>query len=54
LIGTEVNMPPRVAPTFPPDYALDAGVREQLQLKTFEVLSNYILVASLSNIFVVL
>ena len=48
-------MPPRVASTFPPDYALDAGVREQLQLKTFEVLSNYlVLVVSLSNIYGVL
>lgn len=38
-------MPPRVAPTFPPDYALDPGVRDQLQLKTFEVLLTYLTVA---------
>lgn len=31
-------MPPRVASTsFLPDYALDPAVRQQLQLKTFEV-----------------
>jgi hypothetical protein len=35
------TMPPRVAATFPPDYALDPGVRDLLQLKTFEVLSIY-------------
>lgn len=43
-------MPPRVAPTLLPDYALDPAVREQLQLKTFEVRSNQLIVAiCLSN-----
>jgi hypothetical protein len=35
-------MPPRVVPSLLPDYALDPTVREQLQLKKFEVLLNYI------------
>jgi hypothetical protein len=39
LAGIQVKytMPPRVPPTLLPDYALDPAVREQLQLKTFEV-----------------